>query len=113
MKKLSPLEVVILISLNKNKGIFGIFSLFRKVNVPMADFMKSLVGLQRDGLIRLSDDQAFLLKEGFRRLSFNRDRGEVVSSSVIPDYMARVDSIAVDTFYIPAISRLDGNLFRM
>lgn len=107
--KISKLERVILLKLNKKSGSCLSFFLFRELKIPMADFLRATLRLENMGMIHITDNKIYLKPVGFG-LVVTQLKKSSFGKSNIPSCMLRTYQIAVNSPYIPALSRLDRSL---
>lgn len=101
-------KIIILRDLLEKKGRIASYSLYRKLKIPIAEFMKAIADLQKDDFLKFDGDWLIITTAGSEFLMQTRPKSD--SKRGIPKGFLRDARLPVDALYIPSRSRLDDSL---
>lgn len=108
MKNSDTIKIIILRDLMEKKGRISSYSLYRKLKIPIAEFMKSITDLQKDDFLKFDGDWLIITTAGSDFLMQTRSKSD--SKRGIPKDFLRDVRLPVNALYIPSRSRLDNSL---
>ena len=110
MENSNGLRIAVLRAIYDKKGRFGSYTLFRKLKVPMADFMKAIFELDGEKLLGFDGDWLEITDSGKAFLLESRSSKVNTVANGIPSGILRNMRLMPGEPYIPSISRLDLTL---
>lgn len=113
MDNYDPLMIAILKIIFEHNGRISSYSVFKKLKVPIADFMRTIFAAQDKNFLLFNDDWVQITKAGRSVLIRPRKEFPIVDNSLksgIPQGFVRAFQMQLDLPYVPSISRLDLTL---
>jgi hypothetical protein len=104
------MKIIILRDLLEKKGRIASYSLYRRLKIPISEFMKAVVDLQGEGFVIFDGDWLSITNEGGGFLMQSRPHKE--NNRGIPKGFLREAPLRRDSLYIPSIARLDISLLK-
>jgi hypothetical protein len=108
MNSLAATKIIILRELLKKKGRISSYSLYRKLKIPVAEFMRIIGDLEKDDFVNFDDDWLTITASGNAFLIQSRPKSD--QKRGIPRFFLRDAKLSLNTPYIPSRSRLDVSL---
>lgn len=108
-----PLITAILKIIFDHNGRVSSYAIFKKLKVPIADFMRSIFDAQTSKLLTFHEDWVEITESGRSFLIRPRTEGSAPYNSKkngIPREFLREFQLKPDSPYVPSISRLDLTL---
>lgn len=103
-------KIIILRDLLEKKGRIASYSLFRKLKIPISEFMKTVMDLQMEGFLDFDGDWLSITESGNKFLMQSRPQTD--KKRGIPRSFLREARLLSDAPYIPSMSRLDASLLQ-
>jgi hypothetical protein len=108
-----PLIVAILKILFDHNGRISSYSVFKKLKVPIADFMRKVFEAQDKKFLLFNEDWVEITELGRNILTRPRSESYPLNKSFrsgVPEEFLREFQLQPDSLYVPSISRLDLTL---
>lgn len=110
MNDFDLIRIAILRNVSNSKGRHGNYSLFKKLKIPMADYMKAIFHLENEKFLEFDGDWLFITRCGQDFLIQSRPTDEDSKKKGIPHGYLRQFKLSPGDPYVPSRSRLDASL---
>ena len=111
MKNLSKTQRKLLTLLCQGGRELDTFTLFRRLKIPLTEFMKIVSSLDELKYIRQEDDRIKLMAEGIDNIAFIGSQEAERPWRIVPERFKRTESLKTN-MYVPSIRLLDRRTFK-
>lgn len=105
-------QIVALKSIHENKGRVSNYALYKKLKIPMSDFMKLIFELRQENLVMFDGDWLSITSAGVSLLHSFRPTSDKKTKNLLPKNMARPYQLNPNDAYVPSRSKFDQSLLK-